>query len=648
MANLFLSYSRKDEARARRFADWLEQDGHDVWRDEDDIRGGTSFSNEIEKALADSDAILVLWSADSVQSAWVRDEASYGRAAGKLVPLLLDGTEPPLGFRQYQSIDLSKWKGRGDPSAAERIRSAIARLTAGPEADHAPSDLKRGKSLHAIPRALFAAGTLVLVGIALLSFFVWRNSSEEQGVTIFVAASPNSPDRTTAADYANVAAANMAAFLPMRFNGATIVSLGHADKRARGFHIDVAANRRGQAVDASLTMSDRDGRSILWSKSWSVQDISGTDLRQEVSRFASRAALCLTDAQGGSEHLTRPAFDVYVSGCVGMIDSAWSFAQLSATFERVVALAPGFPPGWAYLALLRSIATEDGNSSGTAHALAVRKAREAISKARTLNPRSGMAYLAESELVQNDRAASLALLSKGAEVEPTNALIQWSRADALGAVGRLAESVQVAKRSVELDPLTTDTWSGYISALTYAGQFSRAQAVIADARKKWPNDPAIEMAQFAFEYRYGDPRVAEQLMPRVLDYSDAQLAPYRRLIAARLDPSATNVENAIDTFRAESRRDPGSGDKLLLALGLFGRVDEVYLLLSDPGTQRFIDASLLFRPEFAPVRADPRFMSAAARAGLVRYWRESGNWPDFCSSEQLKYDCKAEAAKYRN
>ena len=39
-------------------------------------------------------------------------------------------------------------------------------------------------------------------------------------------------------------------------------------------------------------------------------------------------------------------------------------------------------------------------------------------------------------------------------------------------------------------------------------------------------------------------------------------------------------------------------------------------------------------------------MSVAARAGLVRYWRKSGNWPDFCSSEQLKYDCRAEAAKY--
>ena len=67
----------------------------------------------------------------------------------------------------------------------------------------------------------------------------------------------------------------------------------------------------------------------------------------------------------------------------------------------------------------------------------------------------------------------------------------------------------------------------------------QAQAVIADARKKWPNDSAVEMAEFSFQYRYGDPRVAERLIPRVLDYSDAQLMPYRKLVTARLDPSAT-------------------------------------------------------------------------------------------------------------
>ena len=73
---------------------------------------------------------------------------------------------------------------------------------------------------------------------------------------------------------------------------------------------------------------------------------------------------------------------------------------------------------------------------------------------------------------------------------------------------------------------------------------------------------------------------------------------------------------------------------------------EVYKLLEDPAFQPFAERDALFRPDFAAVRADPRFMAVAAKLGLVRYWRQSGYWPDFCTSEKLAYDCKAEAAKY--
>src|SRR5206468_12487892 len=103
MAKLFLSYSRKDEARARRFTTWLERESHDVWRDEQDIGGGASFSSEIEQALKQWDAVLVLWSAASVQFGGVGGEAGYGRDAGKLIPVSLDGTEAALGLRPFQS-----------------------------------------------------------------------------------------------------------------------------------------------------------------------------------------------------------------------------------------------------------------------------------------------------------------------------------------------------------------------------------------------------------------------------------------------------------------------------------------------------------------------------------------------------------------
>src|SRR5262249_33982576 len=45
------------------------------------------------------------------------------------------------------------------------------------------------------------------------------------------------------------------------------------------------------------------------------------------------------------------------------------------------------------------------------------------------------------------------------------------------------------------------------------------------------------------------------------------------------------------------------------------------------------EPATLFYPQLAPLRADPRFVSIAARLGLLDYWRTSGHAPDFCATE---------------
>lgn len=54
---------------------------------------------------------------------------------------------------------------------------------------------------------------------------------------------------------------------------------------------------------------------------------------------------------------------------------------------------------------------------------------------------------------------------------------------------------------------------------------------------------------------------------------------------------------------------------------------------------------LLYWPEAAPLRRDPRFLAAMAELGLVDLWRARGQWPDFCAEPGLRYSCKAEAAR---
>jgi TolB-like protein/Tfp pilus assembly protein PilF len=106
----------------------LENAGFKVWWD-GLLQGGDSFLPTTEAALEGADAVVVLWSKTSVASHWVRDEATVGRDRRRLVPLSLDGSDPPLGFRQFQVIDISKWNGRADAPEMQRVASAIAGLS---------------------------------------------------------------------------------------------------------------------------------------------------------------------------------------------------------------------------------------------------------------------------------------------------------------------------------------------------------------------------------------------------------------------------------------------------------------------------------------------------------------------------------------
>src|SRR5207249_2116034 len=111
---------------------------------------------------------------------------------------------------------------------------------------------------------------------------------------------------------------------------------------------------------------------------------------------------------------------------------------------------------------------------------------------------------------------------------------------------------------------------------------------ISDARKKWPNDRQIDYADYSLQSRYGDPRAALELLPRITDASDAAMAPYRKVIAARLDPTPAKIDDAIAALNGQASNNPTVRNSVLLALGNFGRVDEAYQLLEDPAFQPFI------------------------------------------------------------
>jgi adenylate cyclase len=124
LSRIFLSYAREDLDAAKQLAEDIATAGHNVWWDRH-LHGGSRFSSEIDQALKDAEAVVVIWSEASLASAWVQDEASEGRDSGRLIPVALHSAKPPLGFRQFHTIDMGSWNGDGPPVVLDELLDAI-------------------------------------------------------------------------------------------------------------------------------------------------------------------------------------------------------------------------------------------------------------------------------------------------------------------------------------------------------------------------------------------------------------------------------------------------------------------------------------------------------------------------------------------
>src|SRR5690349_2763995 len=128
--DVFISYARPSEEQAQRIAEQLRGRGFSVWRD-DELPAHRAYSDVIEERLKSAKAVVVLWSAESGKSHWVRAEADSAREAGTLVQARLDAALPPMPFNQIQCADLSGWNGDTSSPGWQKLESSVAALVRG-------------------------------------------------------------------------------------------------------------------------------------------------------------------------------------------------------------------------------------------------------------------------------------------------------------------------------------------------------------------------------------------------------------------------------------------------------------------------------------------------------------------------------------
>ena len=129
MPDIFLSYNREDQARAKLFAEALKAAGFEVWWDVG-LRTGEAYDEVTETALRQAKAVIVLWSKKSVASRWVRAEATLADRNKTLLPVMVEPCERPIMFELTQTAELTHWQGAPDDRAWVAFLSDVKRLVA--------------------------------------------------------------------------------------------------------------------------------------------------------------------------------------------------------------------------------------------------------------------------------------------------------------------------------------------------------------------------------------------------------------------------------------------------------------------------------------------------------------------------------------
>ena len=347
MASVFLSYDREDSERARLVALALERAGHAVWWDLH-IRGGEQYTKVIDEALKAADAVVVLWSQFSVESAWVRDEAAAGRDASRLVPVSLDETDPPLGFRQFQTIDLSRWKGRGKPAELKTLLAdvdAMSRTCAAPEGTAVPCPAVQSKPILAHVRTwpIVAAMLIVLLGAVILSWRLLRPAASVQSVVV-ENSEPTPESRSLAHDlFVQLGSLQTS-------NSEAVRLVKASDASGADLIFEVGGNADAAAPRAGLALLGGKDRSLLWSKEFTAPEGQGADLRQQLGFTAARIIGCALEAfNAKTQRVSQATLKLYLNACANLAEIGWDSRPVIPILHQVIQDSPKFRPAWAKL-----------------------------------------------------------------------------------------------------------------------------------------------------------------------------------------------------------------------------------------------------------------------------------------------------------
>ncbi|HEX7373688.1 MAG TPA: TIR domain-containing protein [Steroidobacteraceae bacterium] len=539
---VFLSYARTDREHAERLAAALGQAGIDVWWDAL-IEGGAEFAKSIEAAIARCDAVVVAWSRKAVESDWVLDEASGGRELHKLVPVSLDGTEPPMGFRRYHSVDLRHWLAGTDDQAIDKVVRGITSLTTRDGAGTAAADIRTGAPRSTSRRRLLI-GAAGIVAASASGVLVWRSGYVQRRLV---------PSR-----------GNSVAVLPFENLSGDAQQNYFSDGLAEEVRSTLARNIRLQVMAQTSSAKFRDGKD------------DATAIAEQLG-----VAYLLSGSVRRSGEVVRVAAD--------LIDGQSGFSRWSQTFDRNMTDIFTVQSEIANTVADALAARVEADEQSTADAAA----QERATSGGTTSVAAFDAYLRGRALYdlsvdEASERAALAQFDAAIAADPQYAAAHAARARSLTAIANQYGSVgthgamydaavAAAERAIELAPRLADAHSTLGFTLFQGRLDARAARAPFEQSLKLGSGEATVLARYSqYSARIGNDAAAAPAMKRAL----------------LLDPLNPLIHRAAGSIEYAARRYAGSIAPVRRALAMNPKMSRAHAAIGDAQLQ-------LDRPEEA-------------------------------------------------
>lgn len=640
MGQIFLSYAREDRGTAQALARVLEQAGHEVWWDRH-IESGEEFAGQIEAALNRAEIVLVAWSKESVKSRWVRDEAAAGGDTGRLIPLSIDGSLPPMGFRQFHTMDLAGWKaGKRDARTAELLQSIERRLNGKTESDAGPAP-KLTPRPSAVPRrrglAVVSVAALVIVAAAFLIFFgdpFGRVGAAQPTIAIapFTATSSDSAVRDLASQSRDsVAHALSESGLPIKLVDAAALN---GAKPPADYIISAELSAQPDKILATVRMDDAAQHASVWSRQIEEDRKTAADLPD---RMGAQVAGSLS--WSGAIKFIRPG-DADFTAKLLQIDF---LRDPLGNYQNAARLAVQAPTsGTAQLALAMYTAFALGELPQNQRAQAVAAGRQAANRAKSLLPHFGDVYLPFCVLYPPVRLVQCEdQLRAGLKADPDAPFVDEFLSYQLNGVGRNDEAGNRADLAYQHDPYMPAKMAQVVHMLEISGATREADPIYANGVRWWPEwgffrqriSGILERGDFDALHHVEQQPGAHDYGPSHPD-SSALVAAVKARSLPQLKRTCGDAHGLYSIMCMLAFAKLGDLDSAYhMADGLYPRqlgrtaaeTEQMWIDNPDPDPTEFITSAAA-----APMRRDPRFISLAERTGLLAYWR-SGRPPDFCT-----------------